>query len=91
MRTRTRAATTPGDPDHINPTVWVTAFAIIVGAMAVVFDATVVSVAVHDLTTDLHASLSTIQWVSTGHLLAMFVMIPVTPGRRPHSVARPYG
>jgi len=51
MRTRTRAATTPGDPDHINPTVWVTAFTIIVGAMAVVFDATIVSVAVHDLTT----------------------------------------
>ncbi len=91
MRTRTRAAPTPGDPDHINSTVWVTAFTIIVGAMAVVFDATVVSVAVHDLTTDLHASLSTIQWVSTGHLLAMFVTIPVTPGRRPHSVARPYG
>ncbi|WGY04813.1 DHA2 family efflux MFS transporter permease subunit [Nocardioides sp. QY071] len=54
-----------------------TAFTIIVGAMAVVFDATIVSVAIQDLTTDLRASLSTIQWVSTGYLLAMFVTIPV--------------
>ncbi|MFI5678820.1 MFS transporter [Streptomyces cellulosae] len=42
------------------------------------FDATIVSIAVHDLTTDLHASLSTIQWVSTGYLLAMFVTFRVT-------------
>lgn len=78
MRARTRAATAPGDPDHIDHAVWVTAFTIIVGAMAVVFDATIVSVAIQDLTADLHASLSTIQWVSTGYLLAMFVTIPVT-------------
>jgi MFS family permease len=78
VRARTRAATAPGDPDHIDHAVWVTAFTIIVGAMAVVFDATIVSVAIQGLTTDLHASLSTIQWVSTGYLLAMFVTIPVT-------------
>lgn len=77
MRAKARAATAPGDPDHIDRAVWVSAFTIIVGAMAVVFDATIVSVAIQDLTTDLHASLSTIQWVSTGYLLAMFVSIPV--------------
>lgn len=68
---------TPGDADGIEYAVWVTAFTVIVGAMAVVFDATIVSIAIQDLTTDLHASLSTIQWVSTGYLLAMFVTIPV--------------
>ncbi|GLY29842.1 MDR family MFS transporter [Kineosporia sp. NBRC 101731] len=78
MRIRTGPATAPGDADHIEHAVWVTAFTIIVGAMAVVFDATIVSVALQDLTTDLHASLNTIQWVSTGYLLAMFVTIPVT-------------
>ncbi|WP_067509432.1 MDR family MFS transporter [Actinoplanes sp. TFC3] len=78
MRTETKTATVPGDPNHIDRAVWVTAFTIIVGAMAVVFDATIVSVAIQDLTTDLHASLGTIQWVSTGYLLAMFVTIPVT-------------
>jgi EmrB/QacA subfamily drug resistance transporter len=73
-----RAKAAPGDPDYVDPAVWVTSFTIIVGAMAVVFDATIVSVAIHDLATQLHAPLSTIQWVSTGYLLAIFVTIPVT-------------
>lgn len=45
--------------------------------MAVIFDGTIVSVALHDLTTQLHASLGAIQWVITGYLLAMFVTIPI--------------
>ncbi|MEU8132751.1 MDR family MFS transporter [Streptodolium elevatio] len=56
---------------------WRTAFTVIVGALAVVFDTTIVSVALNDLGTELDAPLSTIQWVSTGYLLAMFVTIPV--------------
>ncbi len=78
MNTALRTKTAPGNPDYVDPAVWVTAFTVIIGAMAVVFDATIVSVAIRDLATQLHASLSTIQWVSTGYLLAMFVTIPVT-------------
>jgi EmrB/QacA subfamily drug resistance transporter len=58
--------------------VWRVAFTIVVGAMAVVFDTTIVSVALNDLAKDLHTTISTIQWVSTGYLLAMFVTIPIT-------------
>jgi MFS family permease len=65
------------EPDPIDPAVWRMAFTIIVGALAVVFDTTIVSVAINDLGRDLHAPLSTIQWVSTGYLLAMFVTIPI--------------
>lgn len=65
------------NPDAIDPAIWRMAFTIIVGAMAVVFDTTIVSVALNDLTHELHASLSTVQWISTGYLLAMFVTIPV--------------
>lgn len=65
------------DADRVDPAVWRTAFSVIVGALAVVFDTTIVSVALNDLQTELHAPLSTIQWVSTGYLLAMFVTIPV--------------
>ncbi len=64
-------------PDAIDPAIWRMAFTIIVGAMAVVFDTTIVSVALNDLTHELHASLSTVQWISAGYLLAMFVTIPV--------------
>ncbi|MEN5076008.1 MDR family MFS transporter [Isoptericola cucumis] len=54
------------------------AFAVIAGGIAVIFDTTIVNVALHDLAQDLGASISTIQWVSTGYLLAMFVAIPAT-------------
>ncbi|WUM96044.1 multidrug efflux MFS transporter [Streptomyces sp. NBC_00322] len=53
------------------------AITIIVGALAVVFDTTIVSVALNDLAKELDAPLSTIQWVSTGYLLAVFVTIPL--------------
>lgn len=54
-----------------------TAIVVIVGALAVVFDTTIVSVALHTLATDLHATVDTIQWISTGYLLALGVTIPV--------------
>lgn len=53
------------------------AIALIVGAMAPLFDSTIVSVALHTLSHDLHASVDTIQWVSTGYLLAMGVTVPI--------------
>ncbi|MER5466069.1 MDR family MFS transporter [Streptomyces sp. NPDC002668] len=74
---RTGPAPAAADPDRIDPAVWRMAITIIVGALAVVFDTTIVSVAVNDLAKELDAPLSTIQWVSTGYLLAVFVTIPL--------------
>jgi len=48
------------------------------GAIMTVLDATIVNVAVHVLGRDLHASLSTIQWVITGYTLALSMTIPLT-------------
>jgi EmrB/QacA subfamily drug resistance transporter len=70
-----RTAAVPGD--RVDPAVWRLAFTVIVGALAVVFDTTIVSIAINDLGRDLGASLGTIQWISTGYLLAMFVTIPI--------------
>ncbi|WP_423923811.1 MDR family MFS transporter [Frigoribacterium sp. 2-23] len=53
------------------------AIALVVGAMAPLFDSTIVSVALHTLAGDLNASLDTIQWVSTAYLLAMGVTVPL--------------
>ncbi|WP_371601156.1 MDR family MFS transporter [Streptomyces sp. NBC_00564] len=53
------------------------AITLIVGALGVVFDTTIVSVALNDLSKDLDAPLSTIQWVSTGYMLAVFITIPL--------------
>ncbi|WP_217167301.1 DHA2 family efflux MFS transporter permease subunit [Streptomyces sp. AC512_CC834] len=53
------------------------AITLIVGALGVVFDTTIVSVALNGLAKDFDAPLSTIQWVSTGYMLAVFVTIPL--------------
>src|ERR1700712_302665 len=65
------------EQQKLDPVVVRTAIAVIAGAMAVIFDTTIVSVALHSLADDLHASVATIQWVSTAYLLALFVTIPV--------------
>jgi EmrB/QacA subfamily drug resistance transporter len=71
----TRVATS--DSDRIDPAVLRIAITIVVGALAVVFDTTIISVAINNLGHALHAPLSTIQWVSTGYLLALSVTIPI--------------
>lgn len=63
--------------DKIDPQVWKVAAVLLTGALAVVFDTTIVSVALRDLATSLHASVTTIQWVSTGYLLALGIAIPL--------------
>lgn len=64
--------------DRIDPKVVKTALILVVGALAVVFDTTIVSVALHQLTTSLHVPVSTIQWVTTGYMLALGVAVPLS-------------
>ena len=54
------------------------AIVVILGAMMSVLDTTIVNVALHDLSGDLHAPLASIQWVITGYLLSLAAVIPVT-------------
>ena len=51
---------------------------IVVGTIMAIFDATIVNVAIPTLGRDLHTSISTIQWVMTGYLLAFASVIPLT-------------
>lgn len=67
----------PTAPAKLDPALIRTTVAIIVGVIAVIFDSTIVSVALHQLSIDLHASIATIQWVSTGYLLALGISIPL--------------
>ena len=55
----------------------VTALVLIAGGLAVIFDSTIVSIALRTLADDLRVPVSTIQWVSTAYLLALGVTIPV--------------
>lgn len=75
----TTGSTTAPPPDAaLDPELKRIAIAVITGAIAVILDTTIVSVALHDLGRDLHASVETIQWISTAYLLAMFVSIPAS-------------
>jgi EmrB/QacA subfamily drug resistance transporter len=73
-------ATEPSRPtaEKLDPTVVRTALILIVGAMAVIFDTTIVSVALHSLSVKLDAPVTTIQWVTTGYLLALGIAVPLS-------------
>ena len=62
----------------LDPAVVRTALILIVGLMAVIFDTTIVSVALHTLALRLHTSVTTIQWVTTGYLLALGIAVPLS-------------
>jgi EmrB/QacA subfamily drug resistance transporter len=63
---------------RIEPHVWRIAIVVILGAIMSVLDTTIVNVALNDLSTHLHSSLDSIQWVVTGYLLSLAAVIPVT-------------
>jgi EmrB/QacA subfamily drug resistance transporter len=50
----------------------------VAGTIMAILDATIVNVAIPTLGRDFHASISTIQWVMTGYLLALASVIPLT-------------
>ena len=55
----------------------VTALVLLVGGLAVIFDSTIMSIALKTLAADLNVPVSTIQWVTTAYLLALGVAVPV--------------
>ncbi len=72
--TAERADSAAGLPPEVRNAV----LALIVGGIAAILDSTMVTLALHTLVVTLHSTDGTIQWVTTGYLLAMAVAIPVT-------------
>src|ERR687886_290333 len=69
----------PADADEpLGREVWVVAAVVTVGVIMSILDTTIVNVALETLSRQLDASLNTIQWVSTGYMLALAVVIPLT-------------
>jgi EmrB/QacA subfamily drug resistance transporter len=67
-------------PEHepLGREVWLVAGVVIVGVIMSILDTTIVNVALETLSRELHSPLSTIQWVSTGYLLSLAIVIPLT-------------
>jgi EmrB/QacA subfamily drug resistance transporter len=74
--TAAHEAATPGH--GLDRTVLVTGGVIVVGMLLAILDATIVNVAIPTLGSDFDASISTIQWVMTGYLLALAAVIPLS-------------
>ena len=51
---------------------------VVLGTIMSILDTTIVNVAIETLGKDLGSSLSSIQWISTGYLLALATVIPLT-------------
>lgn len=67
-----------GRPDEgLSRNAKIVAGVIVLGVIMSQLDTTIVSVALDTLSRDLHSPLSTIQWVSTGYLLSLAMVIPL--------------
>ncbi len=64
--------------DRLAPGVWKVVCVAAIGSFMAQLDATVVNVSLASLATDLNVSLSTIQWVTSGYLLALALMLPLS-------------
>ena len=51
---------------------------VVLGTFMSILDTTIVNVAINTLSKDFNTSLATIQWVSTGYMLALATVIPLT-------------
>lgn len=64
--------------DRLDRSVLKLAAVLVLGALAPLLDSTIVTVAIHTLGANLHASVATVQWVSTAYLLALAMAVPIT-------------
>ncbi|MDB6060863.1 MAG: drug resistance transporter, EmrB/QacA subfamily [Verrucomicrobiaceae bacterium] len=64
--------------DRITPTMWKIISVAATGSFMAQLDATVVNVSLASLAADLHVSLTAIQWVTSGYLLALALTLPLS-------------
>src|SRR5271166_5612819 len=64
--------------DRLDPSIWKIGSVAVLGFFLAQLDATVVNVSLSSLAVTLHSSLSTIQWVTSGYLLALALMLPLS-------------
>jgi EmrB/QacA subfamily drug resistance transporter len=66
------------ETEQLDPLVWKIISVVVLGSFLSQLDATVVNVSLSSLAVDLHSSLTAIQWVTSGYLLALALMLPLT-------------
>src|SRR5579859_4477156 len=66
------------DQDQASPHLWRISSVAILGAFLSQMDATVINVSLSSLALELHTTLSSIQWVTSGYLLALALTLPLS-------------
>lgn len=66
------------DKQRLEPALIKVGIVVVLGTIMSILDTTIVAVALHTLSGDFKVNFSTIQWVTTGYLLALAVVIPVS-------------
>jgi EmrB/QacA subfamily drug resistance transporter len=74
----TRKPETVSRGDRIDPSVWKICAVALFGALLAQLDATIVNVSLSALAADLNCRFSTIQWVMSGYLLALTMVLPLS-------------
>jgi EmrB/QacA subfamily drug resistance transporter len=65
------------EPDRVDIGVWKVAVVAAIGSFMAQLDATVVNVSLASLEAELHSGLTTVQWVTSGYLLALALTLPL--------------
>ena len=65
------------DTDRLPAGIWKVASVATLGSLLSQIDSTVVNVSLSSLVVDLHSTLATIQWVTSGYLLALALVLPL--------------
>ena len=73
----TNASGETAEVDRLDSSVWKIAAVALFGGLLAQLDATIVNVALWNLATDRHTRISTIQWVTSGYLLALTLALPL--------------
>src|ERR1700678_233202 len=68
----------PHDSERLDPSLWKIGAVAVLGSFLAQLDATVVNVSLSSLAVRLHSSLAAIQWVTSGYLLALALMLPLS-------------
>jgi EmrB/QacA subfamily drug resistance transporter len=66
------------DQNRLEPAIIKAGIVVVLGTIMSILDTTIVAVALHTLSGDFKVNVATIQWVTTGYLLSLAIVIPVS-------------
>jgi EmrB/QacA subfamily drug resistance transporter len=67
----------PTESDRLDPKIWKTIGVVLLGPLMAQMDSTIVNVSLSNIRESLHATIASAQWIISGYLLALALMLPL--------------